>query len=131
MGKHRKTWATQAWIAIFAILLSVFAPALNHLPAAQASEHEVEVCTSEGMAMVAVDDDGHDHDGQPGGAQHDGGGHCGYCGLHTGSHAFIPPSPIAPLAPSGAALMPRLFYQSPRLLFAWTVASSRAPPALA
>lgn len=113
---------------MFAILLSVFAPALNHLPAAQASEHEVEVCTSDGMTMVMVDDD-HGHDAQPGDGQHGGNGHCGYCGLHAGSHAFIPSSPIAPLSPIGAAPMPRLFYQSPRLLFAWTVARSRAPPA--
>lgn len=129
MGKYRKTWTTQAWIAVFAILLSVFATALNHLPSAQASEHNVEVCTSEGMAMVTIDD-GNDHDGQPGDTRHDGGGHCGYCGLHAGSHAFIPPSHIAPLAPAGAAPMPRLFYQSPLLLFAWTVAHSRSPPTL-
>ncbi len=114
---------------MFAIMLTVFAPALNHLPAAQAAELGVEVCTSEGMTMVMVDL-GHDHDA-PADAGHGGNGHCGYCGLHAGSHAVIPPSPLASTLPAaGAGPMPRLFYQSPRLLFAWTVAPSRAPPAL-
>ena len=129
MGRHSKKWATQAWIAILAILLTVFAPALNHLPAAQAAEHSVEVCTSTGMATVMVDD-GADGGVQPGDAHHGGDGHCGYCGLHAGTHAFIPPSPPASLPPAGAAPIPRLFYQSPRLLFAWTVAASRGPPVL-
>lgn len=130
MGKRCTNWTTQAWIAIFAILLTVFAPALNHLPAAQAAEHSVEVCTSTGIAMIMVDD-GADSGVQPGDTHHGSDGHCGYCGLHAGTHAFIPPSPLASLPAPGAAPMPRLFYQSPRLLFAWTVAASRGPPALA
>lgn len=113
-------------------MLTVFAPAMNHLPAAQAAEHNVEVCTSEGMTTVMVDDgDQHDHNAHSGDAHHEADGHCGYCGLHAGTHAFIPSSPLSALPAATSAPMPRLFYQSPRLLFAWTVPASRAPPALA
>jgi hypothetical protein len=131
MGKHRTALARQAWIAIFAIMLTVLAPALNHLlPAAQAGEHDVELCTSTGVVVVSLDA-AHGH-AQPGDPRHDAGaGHCAYCGVHASTHAFLPPSTLVTAAPAGAALMPRRFYQSPRLLFAWTVAASRAPPSLA
>jgi hypothetical protein len=128
MHKRRATFVRHAWIAIMAILLAVLAPALNHLLPEASAAQAIELCTSRGIELVA--DTGH-VPGQRGDPLHAQADHCAYCGVHAASHAAIPPSPAVALAAGGHALRPTLFYQSPRLLFAWTVASSRAPPDLA
>jgi hypothetical protein len=126
MNYRRASLAKHAWIAIMAILLTVLAPAVNHLLPQASAAQAVELCTSHGLKMVSGT--GHAQSGDP---VQPGAGHCAYCSVHAATHAAIPPSPAVALAPSGIFSHPALFYHSPRLLFAWTVASSRAPPLLA
>jgi hypothetical protein len=128
MNKRRASFARHAWIAVMAILLNVLAPAFNHLLPTASAAQPLELCTSHGVQLVA--DAGH-APGKQGAPLHAGNEHCAYCGVHAASHAAIPPSPAVVLAQAGGFGPPSLFYQSPRLLFAWTLASSRAPPVTA
>jgi hypothetical protein len=125
MNYRRARLAMHAWIAIMAILLTVLAPSVNHLLPQASAAQTLELCTSHGLKLVA--DTGH-APGQQGDPVQPGADHCAYCGVHAATHAAIPPSPAVAIAAGGNFSHPALFYHSPRLLFAWTVASSRAPP---
>ena len=119
-----------AWIACFAILLAALAPTISHALAAQQhpvqQQEWVEICSMEGSKMVMVE---HEHTApQP---AHDSFGHmehCPFCLNHAVAHGLPPiDSPVLPMV-AGSSVLPPLYYQASRPLFAWDVAQPRAPP---
>ncbi len=121
-----------AWIACFAILLAALAPAISHALAAQQHHAEqqawVEICTMEGSKMVMTDGA---HDPQQ--PAHDSFGHlehCPFCLNHAVAHGLPPAADFVMPVLAGDHVLPPLYYQAPRPLFAWATAQPRAPPAL-
>ncbi|MBA5604227.1 DUF2946 domain-containing protein [Duganella sp. FT3S] len=120
-----------AWIACLAILMAALAPAISQAVAAQevANAGWTEVCSSTGARMVKMAPDQNPASTSP--AEH---GfhfkHCAFCCTHAGAPG-LPPSAgfIVPILNDRLAL-PSLYYQSPRPLFIWAAAHSRAPPAI-
>lgn len=132
MYKTTRHWAKYAWIACLAILFNAFVPvvshALNASSAYAASGAQMEVCTAMGIEMLPMalpDQDGK----QSSDKLLKSLTHCGYCATHAGSFG-LPPQPAAVFAVLGGHdAFPPLYYTSPRPLFLWTPAQSRAPPA--
>lgn len=85
-----------------------------------------EVCTPQGMKLVALDDvPGFDTSPAAAGGHLD---HCPYCTL-AGQATGMPPAPLTTLDLRAAAeSVPPLFLHAPRTLFAWRNAQPRAPP---
>ena len=54
--------------------------------------------------------------------------HCPYCVIHVDVIGTLPQRFSNTSVATLAYFLPPLFYRSPQPLFAWTVASSRAPP---
>ncbi|WP_233293026.1 DUF2946 domain-containing protein [Massilia antarctica] len=108
------------WIAMLAILFSVFASALGSAAMAAAP---MEVCTADGYKFV----DAGGSDGAPGSAHHSM-QHCAFCTSHAGTH--LPPTPPTGMLviEIGRSIYPSLFYRAPQPLHAWSAANPRAPP---
>jgi Protein of unknown function (DUF2946) len=110
------------WIAAAAIAMSALAPTLSQAVSLVKGGHgfAMEICSVDGSKMqVNVDDDSTDlaQQTQP----------CPYCI----THADITPAFNTHLtfeAPQTLALLPQLFYQSPKLLNVWVTPPSAAPP---
>jgi hypothetical protein len=110
------------WIAALAIAMSALAPAVTQ--AVSLAKHgqgfAMEICSAEGaktQKIVQIDDRSGLADVQP----------CPYCITH------IPTTPafntnLTFQAPQTLALLPQLFYQSPKTLTAWVTPPSAAPP---
>ena len=110
------------WIAALAIAMSALAPAVSQ--AVSLAKHgqgfAMEICSAEGSKtqMIVQTDDRLDLvDAQS----------CPYCITH------IPTTPafntnLTFQAPQTLALLPQLFYQSPKPLTAWVTPPSAAPP---
>lgn len=119
-----------AWIACLAILFNAFAPLVSHAMEAATpapAAMPMEICTALGMTTMplALAPDGQgDHDAKP----HKAMNHCGYCVSHAASHGLPPAPAIGFAAASGRDVYPPLYYHSPRPLFRWSLAQSRAPP---
>lgn len=126
MFRFRARRALTAWIATFALLVSVLAPAASQAMSAFADDEQqwVEVCTPAGMQWLAV------NSGDAGGDDDNAGmASCPYCYAHAGSFALPPPTAPTVLAlPRTSAEQPRLFLIAPRPLFAWAASHPRAPP---
>jgi hypothetical protein len=135
LTRHRLLRARIAWIACLAILFNAFAPLVSHAMAAAPAPAamSMEICTALGMTTMplALPADGQDGpDGSASGALHKAMNHCGYCISHAAAHGLPPPPPaIAFAAAAGRDVYPPLYYHSPRPLFPWSLAQSRAPPA--
>ncbi|GAA4013037.1 DUF2946 domain-containing protein [Actimicrobium antarcticum] len=115
-----------AWIACFAILLAALAPSVSHALAATkgSSNLWMEICTTSAKPTGTAD--GKDST-IPSPATHFE--HCPFC-LHHADTAGPPPSAtFAIQVVRNVPHFPALFYQSPRPLFLWSAAQSRAPPA--
>jgi hypothetical protein len=120
-----------AWIACFAILLAALAPSVTHVLAAAAggSNAWMEICSTTGTKFISSAVAQKTNPAAPSdqSMQH---GHCPFCLAHADmtvlptTHLFV-----LPLL-AGAEMFPSLFYQSPRPLFMWTAAQSRAPPSI-
>jgi hypothetical protein len=110
------------WIAAFAIAMSALAPAVSQ--AASLAQHgqgfTMEICSADASKMqitIQMDDQEVANQMQT----------CPYC---------VAQSTITPVfninltfkAPNSLALLPRLFYQSPKLLTVWVTPPSAAPP---
>ena len=113
------------WIAAAAIAMSALAPVVSQAVSLVKGGHgfAMEICSVDGSKMQ-VDIQGEDQDlanqAQP----------CPYCVTHN----FITPAFNTNLtfaAPSTFALLPQLFYQSPKPLALWVTPPSAAPPAQA
>ena len=122
------------WIAIIAVLMSSLAPCVSQaLALNQADQSRLDfVCSVSGMKMVATQstqklrpaagDQNQDHQ-----ALMDD--HCPYCALQ-GSYVLPLNYSLEFQQPESSSIFPRLFYQSPKPLFAWLTLPSRAPPVL-
>lgn len=118
--------AVVAWIACFAVLLSLLAPTIAQALRREAPAGWMEVCTAMGPRLVAAD-------GTASGSTPELPAkhllqHCAYCSLHV-TVLGMPPSPLSvpALSPLGDAV-PELMLVAPRTLFAWATAQPRAPP---
>ena len=113
------------WIAALAIAMSALAPAASQ--AVSVAKHGEgfarEICSIDGSKMqIDVQDEGQDgaNQVQP----------CPYCLAHSAiTPAFNTNLTFA--APQTYALLPQLFYQSPKPLAVWVTPPSAAPPAQA
>ncbi|MBU3563288.1 MULTISPECIES: DUF2946 domain-containing protein [unclassified Polynucleobacter] len=113
------------WIAALAIAMSALAPAASQ--AVSVAKHgegfAMEICSIDGSKMqIDVQDEGQDgaNQVQP----------CPYCLAHSAiTPAFNTNLTFA--APQTYALLPQLFYQSPKPLAVWVTPPSAAPPAQA
>jgi hypothetical protein len=119
-----------AVVALLAMVMVVFAPTISKVVASERVGSDlVEVCTVEGMQWVSVSEIqqassvGQQH--EPVGA-HDHGGDCPYCSLQTTKYLGVASQSFA--TTSVVSLLPPLFYQASKPLFAWAHARSRAPP---
>jgi uncharacterized protein YigE (DUF2233 family) len=110
------------WIAALAIGMSALAPAVSQ--AVSLAKHgqgfAVEICSADGNKLqinIQSEDQAGSAEVQP----------CPYCVAHSN----IPPSFDKNLkfqAPESFALLPQLFYQSPKPLAVWVTPPSAAPP---
>ena len=113
------------WIAVIAIAMSALAPTVSQ--AVSLAKHgqgfAMEICSAEGSKVqinIQNEDQAGSAEVQP----------CPYCVAHSN----IPPSFDKNLkfkAPESFALLPQLFYQSPKPLAVWVTPPSAAPPAQA
>jgi hypothetical protein len=110
------------WLAAIAIAMSALAPAVSQ--AVSLAQHgqgfAMEICSADGNKMqisVQADEPEVAEQGQT----------CPYCIAHTAiTPAFNTNLTFA--APNSFALLPRLFYQSPKPLAVWVTPPSAAPP---
>jgi hypothetical protein len=124
-----------AWLACVAILFGLFAPSVAHALAAPdgAAGNWSEICTALGVKLVKVTDAATGEPSSPEISDSDAhepyGKHCAYC--QSDSSPALPPVhlPVLFIAVD-MQRAPRLFYRSPRPLFAWASANPRAPPVL-
>ena len=110
------------WIAAFAIAMSALAPAASQ--AVSLAKHgqgfAMEICSADGNRMqieVQVDDQEVAGQSQP----------CPYCFAQDNVTPVFNIS-LSFEAPQSLALLPKLFYQSPKLLAVWVTPPSAAPP---
>ena len=114
------------WIAAAAIAISSLAPTLSQAASLAKGGHgfAMEICSVDGSKMQ-VTVQANDHTDQVDATQP-----CPYCLAHSS----ITPSFNTNLtfkAPQTFAMLPRLFYQSPKPLSVWIAPPSAAPPAQA
>jgi hypothetical protein len=111
------------WIAALAILMSSLAPAVSQAVsvAKYGNGFVMEVCTVDGgKVQVNVKTDGQTDHSDPMKS-------CPYCIAHTAvTPAFN--TNLTFQAPRALALLPQLFYQSPKPLAVWVTPPSAAPP---
>ena len=119
-----------SFVALVAMVMAAFAPTVSKVVAAERVGFDlVEVCTVEGMKWVSVSEIqqassvGQQH--EPVGA-HDHGGDCPYCSLQTTKYLGVASQSFA--TTSVVSLLPPLFYQASKPLFAWAHSRARAPP---
>jgi hypothetical protein len=111
------------WIAALAIAMSALAPAVSQ--AVSLAQHgkgfAMEICVADGAkSQVHIQ-------GDESAELADSAQPCPYCIAHSS----IPPAFNTSLtfqAPQNFALLPQLFYQSPKPLAAWVTPPSAAPP---
>jgi len=114
------------WIAIFAVLLSTFLPAVSPSRGAAASIPWADICASGGANPVSTTAA---PAGDPPAKSHGGTiGHCPYCFSNPASHSAPPPNQVQPVAlvESRRAIVPTL--EAARAHAAWHKPQSRAPP---
>jgi Protein of unknown function (DUF2946) len=110
------------WVAAAAIAMSALAPAVSQAVSLVKGGHgfAMEICSVDG-GKIQIDIQGDDHElanqMQP----------CPYCVTHSSiTPAFNTNLTFA--APNSFALLPQLFYQSPKPLAVWVTPPSAAPP---
>jgi hypothetical protein len=127
MTLTRLTKRFTAWIACFAILMTALSPSISQALVTVTNSDAVwtEICSSSGLKQVNTDKErGSSQDKK---AIHSE--HCPFCSTHANMVGLPPSSSFNLPALSRSFLHPALFYQSPRPLFVWASAQSRAPPA--
>ena len=116
------------WLALVAMLALALLPTVSHaLAFARGGAAWAEVCTPQGMRLVAVDAAQAADNGAP--AQAAGHlEHCPLCALGADAPPLPPAPPAALRLPVAGAEPPPLFLQAARTLHAWRSAQPRAPP---
>ena len=122
-----------SFIALLAMVMLALAPTVSKVIAAERIDSNlVEVCTTEGIKWVSVSEASQHvlsgHEPTPS-SWHDHGGDCPYCNLQTTK--FLSSVVQSCVTTKSVALLPPLFYQAPKPLFAWAHSRSRAPPVAA
>jgi hypothetical protein len=119
-----------SFIALLAMVMLVLAPTVSKVIAAERTDSNlVEICTTEGTKWLSASElgqaasAGHDHGPS---SVHDHGGDCPYCNLQTTK--FLSSVIQSCATVESVALLPALFYQAPKPLFAWALQPARAPP---
>lgn len=112
-----------------ALLFAALAPAVVQWLAFTQGANSVwaELCTASGIKLVKLTGkSASDTDPLSG---HKAKNHCPLCVLHAGLDVAVPNSAVERAAPAHELdLTPRLFFLSPKPLYAWASARSRAPP---
>jgi len=121
--RHRKL---AHWLAAIAIAMSALAPALSQAVSLAKGGHgfAMEICSVDGSKMemkVQVDE----QTDQVNASQS-----CPYCVTHS-SITPVFNTNLSFQAPQTFAMLPQLFYQSPKPLAVWVTPPSAAPPAQA
>jgi len=112
------------WIAILGILMSILSPSISQAIASKDSNKsfDVEICSVTGSKLIHVvttDDQLNDYQFSA--------EHCPYCVAQSDFLPTLNTDLNFSLSQSNQ-LFPQLYYQSPKLLFAWLTLPSRAPP---
>ena len=118
-----------AWIAIFAILLNGFAPAVSHALQARLGITWLEICTPDGLKRIAVEYSGARPDIPPG-THVVANDHCSYCAPHGATFVHVPPKPGVPAVLAGPALLVASPWVGAPQLALWTSWHARAPPSI-
>ena len=120
----RRTLAS--WIALFAILVVTFAPAVTGALSASRGLTWEQVCSATAPVAVQGTRTGDESPAAPHAFEH-----CPYCALH----ADLAPPPDPRQADAGTTLAfrayPAAFVRAPRANASWASAQPRAPPLVA
>ena len=128
-----------AWIALVAMVVSALAPAISRaMGPDESGRYLIEVCSAAGTHQIALTVEEAAFYGEQlipaGDSEGDDAPmleRCPYCSASS-NLAMLPPADTMPVfAVIGSQLAPKLFFVSPRPLFAWSPAHPRAPPARA
>ena len=87
------------WIAILAILLNTFAPAVSHALGGTGSAPWAEICSAGGFAAPRGERRPGDAPAKPSAAAFQ---HCPYCGSHGASFEALPASPALQISAQDA-----------------------------
>ena len=120
MNFHRRKLVH--WIAMLAILMASLAPAISQAVSVEKVGHgfSMEICTTDGVkTSQVIDFSGED--------QVKVSELCPYCLVHV-AYDFPINTTLQFSAPQNFALLPKLFYQSPKPLIVWVKPPSAAPP---
>jgi Protein of unknown function (DUF2946) len=157
MGMNSNQRRIAAWIACFAILLASLVPSVSRVLAAGVmnpalalvSQEEQEICPRDHSPTDGIDGtEDHSHAGHglhqvSGVAEADLNSHsshspekgmhfdhCPFCFTHAGTFGLLPAIALSIPVVASTSVLPSLFLASPRPLFAWIAAQSRAPPSI-
>lgn len=116
-----------AAFACLAMLMAALAPSISHALSDPGNTRSLwtEICSTAGLKLVRVDlaqAEAPAH-GEPASAFE----HCPFCQPQGSMPALLPAAIVLPVTLAGFPI-PSLYYQSPRPLFVWAGAQSRAPP---
>lgn len=125
-----------AWIAIVAMMVSALAPTISRaMGPAEDGRHYIEVCSAAGTNRIALSAEEavfYSDQAIPAGAGEGGDApmldHCPYCSASFNPALLPPADTLQVFAIIGSQPAPKLFFASPRPLFAWSPAHPRAPP---
>jgi hypothetical protein len=130
----RRSQRFTAWIALLAMLALAVLPSVSHALAFArgGAAGWVEVCTPQGMRLVAVDAADASAPAEPGPPLQAASflEHCTLCTLALDVPALPAPEPAALLLPLGRQALPWAFLHAPRTLHAWRSAQPRGPPSV-
>ncbi len=127
MGVSGKLHRVFARIALFAVLLAALAPTISHAVAASSGEKTpwVQICDGVNIKWMQVDADGKPIPRSQAASHFD---HCPFCLNHAGEIGVMQNPLLLFALRIERESYPDRFYQSPRPLFIWASAQSRAPP---
>jgi hypothetical protein len=130
MHRLRRLHRPSAWTALLAVLAMALVPSLARALAhgQGAGVQWVEVCTAQGMKLVAVADHGAT---EPGDTPHTllpQLEHCPLCTLGHGGPALPSAAFALQPPPAAARAVATRFLHAPRTLYAWRSAQPRGPP---
>lgn len=131
MRLRRVTRLPSTWLAILALLMVSFAPALSQaVQAARGGETSwFEICSSAGTRWAKAAQGTATNEQAPAAPAGHLLEHCPFCFLHLDA-VPVPDLPARALAaPRARDLVPAAFVHAPRTLHAWASAQPRAPPA--